>query len=66
MSIFMELTPLEEREFREFVDDDETTRAMINKWRLYHPVVRHEIAKRLLEGTEYEVYEWLGELGDDE
>jgi len=46
--MFKELTEKEEKEFRAFVDEDVFVQAFIKKAKLWHPVIRDEICKRLM------------------
>ena len=48
-NIFRDLTEKEEQEFRNFVDEDEVTKNFIQTAKLWHPVIRDEICKRLKE-----------------
>jgi len=46
-NLFAKLGEKDEIEFRLFVDTDKEVIAFINKAKLWHPVVRDEICKRL-------------------
>jgi len=45
--IFKNLNKEDEKEFRAFVDENEETMKFINKVRLWHPVIRDEICRRI-------------------
>ena len=47
MNMWKQLDPLEEKEFRHFVDEDKDVIAFLKKAQLWHPVVRDELCKRL-------------------
>jgi hypothetical protein len=46
-NFFKELTPEEEKDYRNFVIEDEQTVAFIKKVSFYHPVIRDEICKQI-------------------
>jgi len=46
--LFKKLTPEEEQDYRNFVNEDKQIKDFIKKASCFHPVVRDEICKRLL------------------
>ena len=50
-TIYKHLTEEEEADYRKFVDEDEEIRKFLKIVKLYHPVIRDEICKRLQGGA---------------